>query len=500
MVFNSGNILLIGSVLLFVSMIVGKTGYKLGVPSLLLFLIVGMVFGSDGLGIQFHNAHEAQFIGVVSLCIILFAGGMDTKMKDIRPIIGPGIVLSTIGVLLTTFLTGLFVYWITGLLFPAVVTTLVGSLLLAAVMSSTDSASVFNILRSKDLNLRHNLRPMLELESGSNDPMAYMLTILLIQIILSGEMSWSRILLSFFTQFSVGGVLGYLLGRLAVYTINHLPLQNHSLYQVILLTFAFFTFSFTELVYGNGYLAVYIAGLVVGNHRIIFKKNISNFFDGLAWLFQIIMFLALGLLVNPKDLLHVSLIGTLIGLFLIFVARPLSVYLCLLPFRKITPQGRLFISWVGLRGAVPIIFATYPLLAGIPGSEQIFNVVFFITILSLVLQGTTIAVIANFLGLASPAEKKLKEFGVEFPDEIKSVVSEVVVTSSNFVEGSCLTELGLPDNTLVVMIKRYDHYFVPDGKTRLLDGDKLLILSDNEEQLKKMYTHLGIEDYTIYRN
>lgn len=500
MVFNSGNILLVGSILLFISMIVGRTGYRLGMPSLLLFLLVGMIFGSDGVGIQFHNAHEAQFIGVVSLCIILFAGGMDTKMKDIRPIIGPGIVLSTVGVLATTFLTGLFVYWISGLLFPAVVTTLVGSLLLAAVMSSTDSASVFNILRSKDLNLRQNLRPMLELESGSNDPMAYMLTILLIQIIVSGEMSWLKIIFSLATQFSVGAILGYLLGRLAVYSINHLPLLNDSLYQVIVLTFVFFTFSFTELLHGNGYLAVYIAGLVVGNRRILFKKNISNFFDGLAWLFQIIMFLALGLLVNPKDLLHVTLIGSLIGLFLIFVARPLSVYFCLLPFRKITPKGRMFISWVGLRGAVPIIFATYPLLAGIPGAEQIFNIVFFITILSLILQGTTIAVVAKFLGLASPAKKKLKEFGMEFPDEIKSIVSEAVVTSSNFVEGSCLTELGLPDNTLVVMIKRYDRYFVPDGRTRLLDGDKLLILSDNEEQLIKVYTHLGIEDYTVFRN
>lgn len=500
MIVTTGNILLIGSTLLFVSLIIGRTGYKLGIPVLLLFLIVGMIFGSEGVGIQFHNANEAQFIGTLSLCIILFAGGMDTKINDIRPIIPQGVILATLGVLLTTFITGYFIYWLVGFLYPSIATPLAGCLLLAAVMSSTDSASVFNILRSKGLNLKQNMRPLLELESGSNDPMAYMLTILLLQVIQSGDMSWGQILLSFFMQFSIGITVGYILGRVAVYIINHVCLTNNSLYQVILLTFLFFTFSVTDLLNGNGYLAVYLAGLVIGNHHIVYKKNISNFFDGLAWLFQIIMFLSLGLLVNLKDLWGVAHIGLMIGIFLIFIARPLAVFLCLLPFRKMTLAGRIFVSWIGLRGAVPIIFATYPLLANIEGASQIFNIVFFITILSLLIQGTTVSGTARLLGLAHTVRQKPNEFDMELSEDIKSIVAEASVTSDLLTEGDRLQDLHLPKNTLVIMIKRYENYFVPNGHTRLLPGDKLLLLSDNEEELRYTLAHLGIEEYTLRRN
>ena len=500
MIVTTGNILLIGSTLLFVSLIIGRTGYKLGIPVLLLFLIVGMIFGSDGVGIQFHNAGEAQFIGTLSLCIILFAGGMDTKINDIRPIIPQGVILATVGVLLTTFITGYFIYWLIGSLYPSMAAPLVGCLLLAAVMSSTDSASVFNILRSKSLNLKQNMRPLLELESGSNDPMAYMLTILLLQIIQSGDMSWGQILLSFFMQFSIGIIMGYVLGRIAVYIINHVCLMNNSLYQVILLTFLFFTFSITDLLNGNGYLAVYLAGLVIGNHRIVYKKNIANFFDGLAWLFQIIMFLSLGLLVNPKDLWGVAHIGLLIGIFLIFIARPLAVFLCLLPFRKMTLPGRIFVSWIGLRGAVPIIFATYPLLADIEGASQIFNIVFFITILSLLIQGTTVSGAARMLGLAHLAQEKPNECDMELSEDIKSIVAEASVMPDLLTEGDRLQDLHFPQNTLVIMIKRYENYFVPNGHTRLLPGDKLLLLSDNEEELRHTLAQLGIEEYTLRRN
>lgn len=498
--FTTGNILLIGSTLLLVSLIVGRTGYKLGIPVLLLFLVVGMIFGSNGIGIQFHNAGEAQFIGTLSLCIILFAGGMDTKIHDIRPVIKPGILLATVGVLATTLITGLFILWITRTLYPNVTTPFAGCLLLAAVMSSTDSASVFNILRSKNLMLKQNLRPLLELESGSNDPMAYMLTILLLQILKSGEMHWGYILLSFFMQFSIGIVAGYLLGRLAVYIINNVCLSNNSLYQVILLTFMFFTFSVTDLLQGNGYLAVYMAGLVVGNRKIVYKKNIANFFDGIAWLFQIIMFLSLGLLVNPKDILPIANLGLLIGLFLIFFARPLAVFLCLLPFRKITVQGRLFVSWIGLKGAVPIIFATYPLLADVPKAGQIFNIVFFITILSLLLQGTTVSWSARLLRLAHPAPETPPEFDMELAENIKSSVAEATVMPDLLWDGDRLKDLHLPKNTLVIMVKRYEHYFVPSGTTRLLPGDKLLLLSDNEDELRQTLANLGIEEYTLRRN
>lgn len=500
MTITTQNILLIGSVLLFISILIGKTGIRYGVPVLLLFLMVGMAFGEDGIGIQFENPVTAQFIGVISLSIILFSGGMNTQIEEIKPVVWPGVVLATVGVLFTTLMTGSFVYYISRWAFPHASIPFVGCLLLAAVMSSTDSASVFNILRSKNLNLKHNLRPLLELESGSNDPMAYMLTVLLIQLLQSQEVTAGDILLSFVGQFSIGGIAGYTLGHLAVYTLNHIHIPNQSLYQVTLLTFVFFTFSITELLHGNGYLAVYLAGLIVGNRRIVYKKNISNFFDGMAWLFQIIMFLSLGLLVKPQELAGIAWLGTLIGLFMILLARPVSVLLCLLPFRPLTFKSRLYICWVGLRGAVPIIFATYPLIAHIGGARQIFNIVFFITLLSLLIQGTSVSFIARKLKLTFRNKRLTKEFEVDLPEEVKSVFSELIVTLDMLKEGEHLIDLPLPEHTLIVMVKRNNRYFVPNGYTALFPDDKLLIISDNEKELRHIYEVLGIEEYTITKN
>ena len=297
MLFTAENILLVGSILLFISIVVGKTGYRFGVPALLLFLVVGMIFGSDGLGFQFHSAKTAQFIGMVALSVILFSGGMDTKFTEIRPILTPGIVLSTVGVLLTALFTGLFIWWLSGMSWTNVYFPITVSLLLASTMSSTDSASVFAILRSQKMNLKYNLRPMLELESGSNDPMAYMLTIVLIQFIQSSGMETGTILGSFIVQFLVGAAAGYILGKLAILILNKINVDNQSLYPILLLSFVFFTFAITDRLHGNGYLAVYIAGIMVGNNKIMYRKEIATFMDGLTWLFQIIMFLMLGLLV-----------------------------------------------------------------------------------------------------------------------------------------------------------------------------------------------------------
>ena len=500
MLITTENILLIGSILFFISILIGKTGSRLGLPVLLLFLIIGMVAGKDGVGIEFESPATAQFIGVISLSIILFSGGMDTKIEEIRPVVKQGILLATFGVLLTTLFTGGFIYPIANWTFPGHIVTLTGCMLLAAVMSSTDSASVFNILRSKNLNLKHNLRPLLELESGSNDPMAYMLTIILIQIIQIGEIHTGQILLSFAIQFLVGIFAGYLLGMCAVWILNHIKIDNPSLYQIILLTFVFFTFSFTTTMQGNGYLAVYIAGLVVGNRRIVYKKYIANFFDGLAWLFQIIMFLALGLLVNPRELVDVAWIGLLVGVFMIIIARPVSVLLCLLPFRWMTFNSRLFVSWIGLRGAVPIIFATYPLLAGIPEAKQIFNIVFFITLLSLLIQGTTVPSSAKLLKLSFREKKIPKAFEMELPEEVKSIMSEITITRDMLSAGDYLINLPLPENTLVVLVKRFGRFFVPNGCSQLFENDQLLIISDNEKDLKEIYETLGVEDYTITKN
>ncbi len=484
MLFTAENILLVGSILLFVSIIVGKTGYRFGVPALLLFLVVGMLFGSDGLGLQFHNAKEAQFIGMVALSIILFSGGMDTKFTEIKPILSPGIVLSTFGVLLTALFTGLFIWWLSGMSCTNIHLPLITSLLLASTMSSTDSASVFAILRSQKMNLKHNLRPMLELESGSNDPMAYMLTVVLIQLIQSSGMGASQIAFSFVIQFVVGAAAGYLLGKLAILMLNRLNIDNQSLYPILLLSFVFFTFSITDLMKGNGYLAVYIAGMMVGNNKIMHRKEIYTFMDGLTWLFQIIMFLCLGLLVNPHEMLEVAVVALLIGVFMIVIGRPLSVFLCLLPFgKRINMKSKMFVSWVGLRGAVPIIFATYPVVAGVPGADVIFNIVFFITILSLVIQGTTVSKVARIMGLSTPMEKTGNDFGVELPEDIDSDLRDVTVTREMLdAKGDTLKDMNLPQGTLVMIVKRDNEYLIPNGTLKLHVGDKLLLISEKTKE------------------
>ena len=478
---TSGNILLIGSILLFVSIAVSKTSARFGVPTLLLFLIVGMLFGSDGLGIQFNDMKDAQFVGMIALCIILFSGGMDTKFHEIKPVLAPGLVLSTVGVLLTAVFTGIFIWWLSGMQWSNIYFTFLPSLLLASTMSSTDSASVFAILRSQKMNLKHNLRPMLELESGSNDPMAYMLTIVLIQLITAESNGAGAIVISFLQQFIFGGLIGYGMGKLAVYIINKLNLDNKSLYPIFMLAVVFFTFSVCDLFKGNGYLAVYISGMMIGNSKIANRKEISTFFDGLTWLFQIIMFILLGLLVNPREMLDVACVAMLIAGFMILIGRPLSVALCLLPFRKITARSKLYISWVGLRGAVPIIFATYPVVANVEGADQIFNIVFFITLLSLILQGTTLPFFARKLGLSAPMEKTGNDFGVELPDEIDTDLTDITVTPAMIANGDTLKDMSLPQGTLVMIVKRGTEFLVPNGSLHLQVGDKLLLISESSK-------------------
>lgn len=483
MIFTSENILLTGAILIFCSILISKTGYRFGIPTLLLFLLVGMIFGSDGLGLQFDNASDAQFIGMVALNIILFTGGMDTKLTDIRPILTQGILLSTVGVLLTTMLTGGFIFYLSQWTNTNISMSLLTCILLAATMSSTDSASVFNLLRSQNMNLKENLRPMLELESGSNDPMAYMLTITLIQVVASGSgLSFALVVQNLLIQFLVGGIIGFALGKLTVRLINKINLSNASLYPILLLSIVFITFTTTDLLKGNGYLAVYIAGVVVGNTRLVFRKEINTFLNGLTWLFQIVMFLSLGLLVNPHEMIEVAVVALLIGLFMIFIARPISVFACLLPFRKMSNRARLFISWVGLRGAVPIIFATYPVVAKIPDSNQLFNIVFFITLLSLIFQGMTIASGARLLHLDLPQEKEGNEFGIELPDEIDSQLMDQTLTSEMLANGNRLADMSIPKGTLVMLVKRGEEFIIPNGQVELQVGDKLLYISNKEKE------------------
>ena len=467
--------MLVGSIILFVSIVAGKASSRFGAPMLLFFLLVGMAFGTDGVGIEFDNFEAVQFVGMVSLSIILFSGGMDTSFSDVRPVLKEGVVLATVGVMLTALFTGSVIYFVGDLLGLNIPFTI--ALLIAAVMSSTDSASVFSILRSKRIGLKHNLRPLLELESGSNDPMAYILTIMLVQVNMGGDSDLWGVGLTFLSQMGIGALAGYLLGRGATYVVNRINIGNKSLYSVLLLSVVFFIYSFTDLLGGNGYLAVYIAGIVMGNRKLSHKKTLATFLDGVTWLMQIVMFLMLGLLVNPHELTEIAWIGIIVGAAMIFVTRPLAVWLSLLPLgSKLTSKARHYISWVGLRGAAPILFATYPKLAGLDPNNRIFNIVFFITIFSLVIQGTTVGSVAKVLGVADKSPDK--GFDIDLPDEVKAALTEVDIVEGGVRDGAQLRDVKLPEKTLVMMIRRGERYIVPNGSTVLHKGDKLLLISE----------------------
>lgn len=487
------NFLLVGALLLFVAVLAGKAAYRLGAPALLLFLGVGIAFGYNDF-VSFDSAALAEFIGMVALCIILFSGGMDTKFADIRPIIAPGIVMATLGVTLTALIVGSFIFFIApylGIELPFPI-----ALLLAATMSSTDSASVFSILRSKKQGLRQNLRPLLELESGSNDPMAYILTVVLVGIATGTEdMNWATAVGSFVVQMVVGAALGYGFGRATVWIMNRINIRNNaSLYSALLLASAFFTYSFTTIAYGNGYLAVYIAGLVVGNFRIVYRNMLSTFFDSFTLLLQIILFLILGLYIDVHELLNpdVFLMSLAVGFFMILIARPVATIICLAPFRQFSKRARVYASWVGLRGAVPIIFALYTVTHDVPHANYILNVVFLVTIISLVVQGTTVSGMANWLKLAYAEPQRT--FRLTVPDHIRSEFSEIEVNEALLQNGDTLKDIHLPGHTLVVMVYRNEKYFVPKGLTQLLVGDKLLVVSDNNDEMLKKIKDMGIEN------
>ncbi len=489
--------LLVLSVLFFLSILAGKASSRFGIPALLLFLSVGMIFGSDGFGIQFENIQIGKNIGTLALCIILFSGGLDTKINEIRPIIKQGVILATLGVFLTAFFTGILVWWILGMSMKSAGIGLLTSFLLASTMSSTDSASVFSILRSKGLHLKNNLRPMLELESGSNDPMAYILVITLIEVIkLNAVPNYWIVALQVIVQLIIGALVGYGMGKLSVYLINQIKIGNDSLYPILVLTLCIFIFSLTYFVKGNGYLAVYVAGLTIGNGKFMHKRSSLKFFDGLAWLSQLIMFLTLGLLVNPRELVPIIVPGLIISFSMIFITRPLTVFLSLLPFRKMPFRDKTYVSWVGLRGAVPIIFAIFPLTEGVPHARLIFNIVFFCTLVSLLVQGTSLPIIAKWLKLAErPGNiRKLLNFDVDFSDDIKSIVTEIEINKETISDGNKVMDLPIPEETLVVMINREKHYFIPKGNTALMEKDKLLIITGNKKSLQETLENLKISE------
>ena len=472
------NILLIASVLIFISVLAGKTSFRIGVPTLILFLAVGMLAGSEGIGkIPFDDPGLAQFIGIVALNFILFSGGFETDWNSVKPILWQGIALSVVGVLLTAFTLGLFVWWVTDF-------TIYEGLLLGAIVSSTDAAAVFSILRSKSLALKGHIRPTLEFESGSNDPMAYILTIVFIGLVQNGEQSFWSVLLMFLTQLLLGGALGYLFGLGSKYVINHIKLDYEGLYPVLSITLMILTYSVTTAIGGNGFLAVYISALYLGNQDLMHKRTIMKMFDGLAWLMQIILFVVLGLLVFPSHIVPVIGIGLLISAFLIFVARPASVFL-ILTFFRVRARTRLLISWVGLRGAVPIVFATFPLMAGLEKAEMIFNIVFFISLTSVLIQGTTVPVVAKWLHVSLPARvKNVTAADILLTEPMNSEFAEFRIAPGSVVAGMKIIDLGFPRNARIALIKRNNKYLIPDGMTVIEPEDRLFILAGSKNILE----------------
>lgn len=471
------NILLIGSTLLFISILAGKTSYKFGVPILIFFVATGMLAGSEGIGgIYFDNPKLSQFIGIVALNFILFSGGLDTSWSTIKPIVWQGITLSTLGVLITATTVGFFVHAVTDF-------TIIEGLLMGAIVSSTDAAAVFSILRSKNLALKSNLRPTLELESGSNDPMAYFLTIAFTGLLINKDQSILSIVPMFFKQILIGASSGFLFGKAGKLVINNIKLDFEGLYPVLGIALMFLSFSATNFIGGNGFLSVYISAIYLGNQDLLHKKTIIKAFDGFAWLMQIVLFLTLGLLVFPSKVIPLMGIGLLISAFLILIARPLSVFISL-AFFKVKNRSRWFISWVGLRGAVPIVFATYPLLAGIEKSQVIFNIVFFISLTSVIIQGTTLSTVAKWLHVGLPEKVKQKSpIDSLLNDGVKSELTEISIAPESSAVGKRIVDLNFPKSAVIPMIKRKGQFLTPNGSTIIEGSDILVILSNNKESL-----------------
>ena len=482
MTLSTENILLLGSLLLFLSIVASKTSIKLGIPTLILFLVVGMLAGSDGIGgIYFNDPHIAQLLGVIALTFILFSGGLETKWESIKPILAQGISLSTLGVFITALTVGIFSSYLLGY-------TLYEGLLLGAVVSSTDAAAVFSILRSRSIGLKGSIRPTLEFESGSNDPMAYFLTVSLVYLISDPDASLLSLVPKFFKGMILGGIAGFAFGKAMIWIINRIKLDIDGLYPVLILALVFFTFSFTDFIGGNGFLAVYISAMILGNSNFLHKKSLIRFYDGQAWLMQIVMFLTLGLLVFPSEIVPIVGPGVLIALFLIFIARPLAVLVSLSFFRDLNIRKKLFISWVGLRGAVPIIFSTYPLIAGIPAAKDIFNLVFFISVSSVLLQGTMLPIVARWLHVSVP-EKLKRKFPLDFElkENFNSELVELDISDTSPAIGKPVMDLNLPKSALIVLIHRDGKYITANGDTQIQPKDHLLIMADSKKTINKVF-------------
>ncbi|WP_228007311.1 potassium/proton antiporter [Cyanobium sp. LEGE 06143] len=460
---------LLAGVLLLLGIASSKFSARLGMPVLVLFLAVGMLAGSEGIGrIPFENYDLANSIGSVALALILFDGGLRTSLASVRRVWRPALALSTLGVLLTSVLTGVAAAWVLKL-------PILQGLLLGSIVGSTDAAAVFSVLRSSGLKLPERLISTLEVESGSNDPMAIFLTLGLIGVITGSTSSGQELALLFLAQFGVGSIAGVGVGRLATWVINRINLDYPGLYPLLALAFGLVAFGLAAVLGGSGFLAVYVAGIVLGSSSLVFRRGIFSFHDATAWLGQIVLFVMLGLLSFPSRLLAVAWDGLLIALVLILVARPLAVCVAAWPFR-FRRRELTFLSWVGLKGAVPITLATFPLMAGVPQSQLIFNAVFFVVLLSAITQGWSLPLVARWLQIGRPADPT-PALSVEI-NALRKVDGEIVdytVKAKAQVAGQRLRELALPDGVLVTLILRGREVVMPRGSTALEPGDHVFV-------------------------
>jgi len=468
-------ILFFGSLLIFLSVLASKLADKFALPALLLFIAIGMLAGSEGPGrIYFNDPALTKTIGIVALVFIIFSGGLNTSSDDVRPVFFRGIVLSTAGVVLTAFTAGLFAVFFLKF-------SLLEGLLIGSIISSTDAAAVFSVLKSKRISLRKPLKPLLELESGSNDPMAVFLTIGIIQLLQNRMSSLAELLPAFAMDMGIGAVMGYCFASLSVWIINHLKLDTFDLYPVLTSALVLIIYSVTTFLKGNGFLAVYIVGIMMNKNYLIHKKTILRFHESLAWMMQIIMFLTLGLLVFPSHIPPVMGTGMLVAVALMFFARPLGVFLCLLPF-KMPVQEKAMVAWVGLRGAVPVILATFPWLAGLPQAHIIFNIVFFVVLTSVLIQGTSISFVSRRLKVDVPLERMTRNpLAMEYSQNIDAELTDVIVPYNSSIVGKRIFEIGVPERCLIVLISRDDQFIIPNGSSVIEEGDVLQVLASRED-------------------
>lgn len=471
MIFNEASFLGV-AVLLILCVLASKATGRLGIPTLVVFLCIGMLAGSEGPGrIEFNDTRSTQSLGILALAYILFSGGLDTKWNVVKPVIKEGFALATFGVLFTCIFVGSFIHYILGF-------SLLESFLVGAIISSTDAGAVFTVLRSRNIHLKGNLKPLLELESGSNDPMAVFLTTAFLQMMLIPSFKLPDMIPLLFQQMLTGALVGYVLGITISWLFNRIKLHIEGLYIVLSIALVIFIYSLTQSFKGNGFLAVYISGVVLGNHNFVFKKSLTLLHDGLSWLMQSVMFLTLGLLVYPSQILDVAGEGMLIASFMILIARPFSVYLAL-TFSNLSFKEKTLVSWVGLRGSVPVIMATYPLVAGIDRAGLIFNIVFFVALSSLIIQGTTIPLVSKWLNVHDPFAPLKRNYS-STPGHLKDIVTVEVPPNSPLVDKT-IVDLGLPHNkVLIVGIERNGEVIIPRGSTILEKEDKISIMADDE--------------------